>query len=65
MNTRQELLGHLREMLEMEGFAGRAYTEIAEQVQSPKMRDFFRKMADEEKGHAEIVKEMIGLLEGI
>ena len=64
MNTKLELLDHLKEILEMEGAAGGAYTELAKSIENAQLKSFFTTLAEEEKHHAEIVNEMIMLLEG-
>ena len=63
-NTKQEILDHLREMLEMEGRALGMYVEMARAVRDSNLKAFFVDMSKEEKRHAEMVSDMIMLLEG-
>ena len=63
MNTKLEILEHLKEILKMEGTAGSMYAEISTSVQNPALISFFKELAEEEKHHAEIVRNMISLLE--
>ena len=64
MNTKLELLEHLKEILKMEGEALGAYTELAKSVQNASLKSFFTGLAEEEKHHAEMVSDLITLLEG-
>ncbi len=64
MNTKEEVLGHLKEILEAEGSALDAYAEIAGSLKSEALKSFFMELSKEEASHAKIVKEMIALLEG-
>ena len=59
MNTKEEILQHLKEMLNMENEAFRMYTELASQVNSAALKNFFLSIAEEEEGHAKIVSELI------
>jgi rubrerythrin len=63
-DPKRELLEHLEEILKMEGKAGGAYTELAEGVNSPQLKSFLRDLAEEEKGHAKLVRGMMSLISG-
>jgi rubrerythrin len=63
-NTKLEILEHLKEILKMEEKAEGAYTELARSVESAQLKSFFMYLAEEEKHHAKIVRDMILLLEG-
>jgi len=64
MNTKEELLEHLREILKAEGRALGMYVELARSVSSAQLKAFFTDLSKEEEHHAKIVREMIALLEG-
>lgn len=59
-----ELLSHLKEILEMEGKAMSYYQEIANEVKNASVKSFFEDLAEEERGHSEIAKGLIKLLQG-
>ncbi len=63
MNIKEEMLSHLQEMLRMEGEAERMYMEIVNSLGNPALKSFFTEIADEEKHHAEIVRNLISLIE--
>ncbi len=62
MNTKEEILSHLQEMLKMEGEAQRMYLEIVNSLENPSLKSFFQDIANEEKEHAEIVGNLISLI---
>ncbi|NIO21320.1 MAG: DUF892 family protein [Candidatus Aenigmarchaeota archaeon] len=59
MNTREEILSHLKEMLKMENQAYNMYSDLASSVDAPALKNFFLEIAEEEKNHAKIVSELI------
>jgi len=61
MNTRQEILEHLKEMLKMEGEAFRMYSELASHVNSAALKNFFLSIAEEEKNHSKLVGELMAI----
>lgn len=63
MNTKEEILEHLKDMLKMEGTALGMYAEIAGSVNNAALKSFFTDFYKEEEQHAKIVSEMISLLE--
>ena len=64
MNTKEEILSHLQEILRKEGEALRMYMEIVNSVGSPALKSFFMEIANEEKQHAETVRNLISVVEG-
>lgn len=63
MNTKEEVLSHLKEMLKMESEAFRMYSELASQTNSTALKNFFLSIAEEEQGHAKIVGDLITICE--
>ncbi len=62
MNTKEEIIRRLEELLESENQAASMDNEIAEGLTSEKLKSFFEKLRGEEKNHAEIVKGLIETL---
>ena len=62
MNTKDEILSHLKEMLRMEGEANRMYSDLASSLETPALKTFLSEIAEEEKGHAKIVGDLIRLI---
>lgn len=62
MNTEEEILSHLQEMLKMEGDAERMYLEIVNSLRNPALESFFTEIANEEKHHAEMVRNLISII---
>lgn len=62
-NVKQEMLDHLKEILQMEGSASGMYTELASAVESYQLKSFFQDLAKEEQSHAKLVSDLIMLLE--
>jgi rubrerythrin len=65
MNTKEEILFRLRELLAAEGSALQMYTELMASLKNEQMKAFFRDIANEEKQHADIVRSLISLIEGL
>ncbi|NIO23119.1 MAG: hypothetical protein GTN38_03790 [Candidatus Aenigmarchaeota archaeon] len=61
MNTRQEIHEHLKEMLNKEGEAFRMYTELASEVNNAALKNFFLRIAEEEKYHEKLVGELMAI----
>jgi rubrerythrin len=62
MNTKDEILSHLREMLKMENQAHNMYSDLASSVEAPALKNFLLEIAEEEKGHGKIVGDLINLI---
>jgi|GEM_PF-2117422 len=62
MNTRQEILDHLKEMLKMESQAHNMYSDLASSVEAPALKNFLFEIAEEEKHHAKIVSGLLTIL---
>ncbi|MFH1237130.1 MAG: DUF892 family protein [Candidatus Aenigmatarchaeota archaeon] len=62
-NVKQEMLEHLKEILQMEGSAGGMYTELAAAVDNSQLKSFFQDLAKEEQEHARLVSDLIMLLD--
>jgi len=63
MNTKEEIIAHLREIMEMEGKAERGYEEIISSLKSEALRIFFKDLAREEEMHGKLVRELMDMLE--
>lgn len=63
MNTKEEILKHLKEILEMEEKAERGYKEIISSIESEPLKLFFRELAGEEETHGRLVRELIETIE--
>lgn len=64
MNTKEEILNRVRELLESENFAARMDQEIIDDLKNEKLISFFEKLKSEEHEHAKIVSGLIKILEG-
>jgi rubrerythrin len=62
MNTKDEILSHLKEMLKMENQAHNMYSDLASSVKAPALKNFLLEIAKEESTHAEIVDGLIKLI---
>jgi rubrerythrin len=62
MNTREEILEHLKEMLGKEVTALDMYEEISRSLENEQLKTFFSDFAKEEEKHVELVKELIALV---
>lgn len=62
-NVKQEILEHLKDVLQMEGSASGMYTELASSVDNYSLKSFFHDLAKEEQGHAKLVSELLDLLD--
>lgn len=62
-NVKQEILEHLKDVLQMEGSASGMYTDLASSVDNSQLKSFFQDLAKEEQSHAKLVSDLIMLLE--
>lgn len=62
MNTKEEILSHLKQMLKMEVKANRMYSDLASSIKAPALKNFLLEIAEEEKHHAKIVGDLIELM---
>jgi rubrerythrin len=62
MNTKEEILSHLKEMLKMESHAHNMYSELASSVENPALKNFLLEIAEEESVHAKIVGDLMKLI---
>ena len=65
MNTKEEILGRLEELLESERYAARMNQEIIDGINQPKLIEFFEGLRREEERHGRIVKGMIEIFRAV
>jgi rubrerythrin len=63
MNTKQEILDRLKEVLEAERLAAKKYDEMVNDIGNSKMKRFFKIMRTEEERHERIVEELMDLIQ--
>jgi rubrerythrin len=62
MNTKQEILDRLKEVLETERLAAQKYDEMTNGLGNSKMKRFFKVMRTEEERHERIVEELMDII---
>ncbi len=59
MLSRNDYIGYLKEMIDIEQKMKKLYWDLEEKINDPEIKNFFSRMIDEETGHAKIMEFLV------